>query len=88
MVLQVVDLLYIKYESQEFIVMYISNHWMETTREGMSILLEESEGCSICTLQKQTPKRYMMAPESSNRKSDHEIYSKGSKGRSSKKNKK
>ena len=33
MVLQVMDLLYIKYESQESIVMYISNHWVETTRE-------------------------------------------------------
>ena len=30
MVLQIIDVLYIKYES---IVMYISNHWMETTRD-------------------------------------------------------
>ena len=55
MVLQIIDLLpvYIKYESQESIVMYISNHWMETTkREGMSILLE---GFVICTLQKKNP---------------------------------
>ena len=58
-------------------------------REGMSILLEESGECVICTLQrKQTPKRYIMAPESLNRKSDHKIYSKGSKERCSKKIKK
>ena len=55
MVLRTLDLLYIKYESQEStsIVTYISNHWMETTkRESISILLEESEGFVICTLQK------------------------------------
>ena len=51
MVLQIIDLLYIKYKSQESIVIYISNHWMETTREGMSIL-QESGGCVICTLQR------------------------------------
>ena len=59
-VLQDVDLLYIKYESQEStnIVTYISNHWMETTkREGVSILLEESEGYVICTLQKKNPEK-------------------------------
>ena len=33
MVLQIIDLLYIKYESQESIVMYTSNHWMERRRE-------------------------------------------------------
>ena len=33
MVLQIIDLLYIKYKIQESIVIYISNHWMETTRE-------------------------------------------------------
>ena len=57
MVLQIIDVLYIKFESPESIVLYISNHWMETTREGMSILLEESEGCSICTLQKTNPEK-------------------------------
>ena len=29
--MQIEDLLYIKYESQEFIEIYITNYWMETT---------------------------------------------------------
>ena len=89
MVLQVVDLLYIKYESQEIIVMYISNHWMETTRESVCQYYWKKVGDVLYVhSQKDPPKRYMMAPECSNRKSDYKIYSKGSKERSSKKNKK
>ena len=86
MVLQIIDRLYIKYESRESVVMYISKHWMETARERVcqyhwkKVLYVHSK--------KQTPKRYMMVPENSNRKSDYKIYSKGSKERSSKKNKK
>ena len=57
-------------------------------RGGMSILLEESGDVLYVHSKKQTPKRYMIAPESSNRKSDHKIYTKGSKERCSKKNKK
>ena len=88
MVLQIIDLLYIKYESQKFIVMYISNHWMETTRERVCQYYWRKVGdvLYICTLQKTNPEEYM-APESSNRKFDYKIYSKGSKKRCSKNNK-
>ena len=64
-VLQITDLLF-KYASQE--PMYIFKYLMKTTREGMSILLQESGGCHICTHKfspkKKTPKRHM-EPESS-----------------------
>ena len=82
MVLQIIDLLYIKYESQESIV---NNHRMETTRERVCQYYWKKVG--DVHSQKQTPKRYM-APERSNRKSDYKIYSKGSKETCSKKNKK
>ena len=85
MVLQIIDVLYIKYESPESIVMYISNHWMETTRERVCQYYWKKVG--DVHSKKQTPKRYM-APEPSNRKSDYKIYSKGSKESCSKKNKK
>ena len=71
MVLQIIDLLYIKYESQESIVMYISNHWMETTRER--VCLEGGGGCVIlCTLQKTNPKK-IYGTRKLKPKSDHRI---------------
>ena len=75
MVLQIIDVLYIKYESQKFIVMYISNHWMETTRESVCQYYWKKVGDVLYVhSKKQTPKRLgYMAPESSNRKSDHKI---------------
>ena len=88
-VLQIIDVLYIKYKSPESIVLYISNHWMETMRERVCQYYWKNVGDVLYVhSERQTPKRYTVAPESSNRKSDHKIYSKGSKGRSSKKNKK
>ena len=90
MVLQIIDLLYIKYESQESIVMYISNHWMETTRERVCQYHWKKVGDVLYVHSKKQPLKSYMAPESSNRKSDYKIYSnlKGSKERCSKKNKK
>ena len=67
MVLQIIDVLYIKYESQESIVMYISNHWMETMRERVCQYYWKKVGDVLYVhSKKQTPKRYIMAPESSN----------------------
>ena len=53
-VLQITDLLF-KYASQE--PMYISKYFMETTREGMSILLEESGGCDTIRTHKFSPEK-------------------------------
>ena len=67
MVLQIIDVLYINYESPESIVMYISNHWMETTRERVCQYYWKKVGDVLYVhSKKQTPKRYIMAPESSN----------------------
>ena len=63
MVLHIVDVLYIKYES---IVMYISNHWMETTREVYQYYWKKVGDVLYVHSKKQTPKRYIMAPESLN----------------------
>ena len=72
--LQIIDLLYIKYESQESIVMCISNHWMETTRDRVCQHYWKKVGDVLHVhSKKQTPKRYSMAPESSNRRSDYKI---------------
>ena len=66
-VLQITDLLF-KYTSQE--PMYIFKYFMKTTREGMSILLEESGGCDTIRTHKFSPKKTYpkrhMEPESSN----------------------
>ena len=53
-VLQITDLLF-KYASQES--MYMSKYFMETSKEGMSILLEESGGCDTIRTHKFSPKK-------------------------------
>ena len=67
-VLQITDLLF-KYASQKS--MYIFKYLMKTTREGISILLEENGGCHTIRTRKFSPKktnRKDMEPESSNQK--------------------
>ena len=53
-VLQITDLLF-KYASQE--PMYVFKYLMKTTREGMTILLEESGGCDTIRTHKFSPKK-------------------------------
>ena len=70
-VLQITDLLF-KYASQE--PMYVFKYLMKTTREGMSIVLEETGGCVTIRTHKFSPKktnRKDMEPESSNQKSQN-----------------
>ena len=61
-VLQITDLLYIKYETQESMVIksiYLTNYGMETTREGMSNTAERMYICgrlNMCTFNKFNPK--------------------------------
>ena len=76
MVLQIIDLLYIKYESQESIVMYISNHWMETTRERVCQYHWKKVGDVLYVHSKKQPLKRYMVPESSNRKFDYKIVQK------------
>ena len=60
-VLQITDLLF-KYASQE------PMYFMKTTEESMSILLQESRGCHICTHKFSPKKTNPKRPESSNQK--------------------
>ena len=86
-VLQKTDLLF-KYASQE--PMNIFKYLMKTTREGISILLEESGDVILYVHINSVPKKQTrkdMEPESSNQKLIKKyIATKGSKGRCSKNN--
>ena len=89
-VLQITDLLF-KYASQES--MYISKYFMETSKEGISILLEESGGCDTIRTHKFSPKKINpkrhVEPESLNQKLITKYTAtKGSKESCSKNNKK
>ena len=56
--LQIIDVLYIKYESQEYSqCTYLTIGWRQREREDMSVLLEESGGCVISTLQETNPEK-------------------------------
>ena len=68
MVLQIIDLLYIKYsrsmyESQESIVMYTSNHWMETTRERVCQYYWKKVGMCYMYTPKSKPRKDIWHPK-------------------------